>query len=163
MTQTDLDDLFSRVNHNLKLLELIDFIMTYSVNEITKYVQCIADSYSARLITISCREALPEERIWLIRTDAMRAVFCLFNNYDEAADMVSRFISLAIYGSIDNWVNFNRSFHRFWKYCLCTVFHHNYTTITRTYYCQVYYLTIMFLVLRPCTQSSGQVPATSGH
>jgi hypothetical protein len=38
---------------------------------------------------------LPDERIWLIRTDAMRAVFCLFNNYDEAADMVSVFMLIA--------------------------------------------------------------------
>jgi hypothetical protein len=38
MGQSDLSDLFARVNHNLKLLELIDFIMTYSVSEITKYV-----------------------------------------------------------------------------------------------------------------------------
>lgn len=42
-----------------------------------------------------CRESLPDERIWLVRTEAMRAVFCLFNNYDEAADMVSVFAYIA--------------------------------------------------------------------
>ncbi len=55
---------------------------------------------------------MPEERIWLLRTDAMRAVFCLFNNYDEAADMVGNLFLLQFDRSIDNRMNSNRSFNR---------------------------------------------------
>lgn len=61
----------------------------------------------------SYRESLPDERIWLIRTDAMRAVFCLFNNYDEAADMVSVFMLIA--SGTDRWIliDFQATFWNF--------------------------------------------------